>query len=272
MTSSVSWLMFMWSAFSAMLALLVFCGRWRNSARGFALVVMLLAAIPCLPAVPLKATRYQPATQVIYRFDDYRHLEMQGYGCEGAIYYVDEKRGTRTSYIDQFARVYLPKFIHADSDGDYVFIPYSDASAFAVSKDHGATFQDARWIGMRTFGVEAIQAITVVNRQAFIELEDGRLFMTSKPVGEYWGMSVVDPINELPELVQSERAEYHGLPTKVPEVKNYQGWDEMRCDPDLRGEPIELEVPIWNRIQQEITSLLGNTIAFPVVWAYQRLG
>jgi hypothetical protein len=26
---------------------------------------------------------------------------------------------------------------------------------------------------------------------------------------------------------------WQGIPNKVPEVKNYTGWDHMRCDPDL---------------------------------------
>lgn len=271
MTLSMPWLTLLWGSFLAVVFLLALRGRWRYLGRGLALTVMLLVSIPCMPAVSLEKQGYRPATQTVYRFDEHRYLTLTGYGCEGAMNYVDKKRGIDTPMIEQFARVFLPKIIHADNDGDYIFIPYYEPSAFRVSKDHGRTFQDARWVGP-AYRAARIESITVVNRQAFVRFKDGRLFMTSKPIGQYWGMGVVDPINELPNLVHSERPEYQGLPTEVPEVKNYQGWDEMRCDPDLQGEPIQSEVPLWNRVQQEITSLLGKTIAYPVVWIHERLG
>ncbi|HAT1619647.1 TPA: hypothetical protein I8Y04_001311, partial [Raoultella planticola] len=33
--------------------------------------------------------------QVIYRFDDHRYLELKGWHCQGALYYVDPMRGIR---------------------------------------------------------------------------------------------------------------------------------------------------------------------------------
>lgn len=171
-------------------------------------------------------------TQVVYRFDDHRYLTLTGHECEGALFYVDEKRGLNTEVISQFARVFLPDITHADDDGDYVFIPFSDVSAFRVSRDGGRTFSTARWVGTRPW-VEEITKLTVINQQAFIETKDGRLFMTSKPFGKGWGMGVIDIHNELPNTILAERLEYQGLPTKVPEVKNYKGWTQMRCDPNL---------------------------------------
>ncbi|HCR0832293.1 TPA: hypothetical protein OMT34_003690, partial [Klebsiella aerogenes] len=35
----------------------------------------------------------QPPTQVIYRFDDHRYLELKGWGCEGELWYTDTLRG-----------------------------------------------------------------------------------------------------------------------------------------------------------------------------------
>jgi len=46
-----------------------------------------IAAIPLLPA--LAAQRPQdPPTQVVYRFDGHRWLELTGWMCEGALDYV----------------------------------------------------------------------------------------------------------------------------------------------------------------------------------------
>lgn len=171
-------------------------------------------------------------TQVVYRFDEHRYLTLVGHGCEGALFYFDEKQNLKTEVIGQYARVFLPDITHADRDGDYVFIPYSDVSAFRVSKDGGKTFKTAKWVGSRP-ALSLIKKITVVNQQAFVETKDGRLFMTSKPFGEYWGMRVVDVVNELPTKRYAELPEFQNLPTKVPEVKNYKGWTEMHCNPDL---------------------------------------
>jgi len=34
----------------------------------------------------------EPPTQVVYRFDDHRHLEIKGWGCEGELWYTYTKR------------------------------------------------------------------------------------------------------------------------------------------------------------------------------------
>ncbi|EPM7731984.1 T6SS immunity protein Tli3 family protein, partial [Klebsiella aerogenes] len=34
----------------------------------------------------------QPPTQVIYRFDDHRYLELKGWDCEGELWYTDSQR------------------------------------------------------------------------------------------------------------------------------------------------------------------------------------
>ncbi|QTQ35920.1 Uncharacterized protein ToN1_17650 [Aromatoleum petrolei] len=240
-------------------------------ARLFAAALAATGLIPLLPASHAEPPR-KPATQVIYRFDDHRHLELEGYTCEGAIDYVDTQRGIRTRVMHQFAQVFLPTFIHADNDGDFIFIPYDDVSAFRVSRDNGATFENARWVGSRYFDVEEITALTVVKQQAFIETRDGRLFMTSKPFGEGWGRNVIDPVNELPTHVFDRLPEFQNLPRKVPEVKNYTGWTEMHCDPDLEGEPIVTPGVHWNRLQGEVLDLLGRSVALPVTLIARAIG
>lgn len=263
MSNMLLWLTSVWTLMLAAACARLARGKLKRAAQLSAAVLALGGLVPILPSnhaqPPLK-----PSTQVIYRFDDYRHLEIVGYACEGAIYYVDTKRGIRNSYMDQFARLFLPRIVHADNDGDFIFIPYSDVSGFAVSKDHGKTFEEGWWVGTRYFGTENISAITVVNQQAFIETKDGRLFMTSKPFGQGWGQNVIDPVNELPTHVFDRLPEFQNLPKKVPEVKDYAGWTEMHCDPDLEGEPIETLGTRWNRLQADVLDLLGRSVALPV--------
>ena len=250
------------------LALAVACavlarGWLKRPARLLAAALAIVGLIPLLPASHAEPPR-KPSRQIVYRFDDHRHLELEGYACEGAIDYVDTKGGIRTRVMHQFARVFLPRIVHADNDGDFIFIPYDDVSAFQVSRDHGATFEKARWVGSRYFGVEEITALTVVNQQAFIETKDGRLFMTSKPFGEGWGLDVIDVVNKLPQTVYRELPEFQNLPRKAPKVKDYTGWTEMHCDPDLEGEPRVTPGVRWNRLQGEVLDLLGRSVALPV--------
>lgn len=49
----------------------------------------------------------EPPTQVVYRFDDHRYLELKGWDCEGELWYTDTKRGIHT---DRSASItdYLP--------------------------------------------------------------------------------------------------------------------------------------------------------------------
>ncbi|MEW5788886.1 MAG: hypothetical protein AB1899_13645 [Pseudomonadota bacterium] len=239
-------------------------GRFRVPVRWLAGGLALVTLLPWLPSSHAQQPR-KPSTQVVYRFDEHRYLELEGYGCEGAIYYVDPRRNIRNPYIEQFGQVFLPRFVHADKDGDFIFLPLDDISGFSISKDQGKTFEDARWVGTRPY-VEKVKAITVVNRQAFIETRDGRLFMTSKPFGRGWGLGVIDAKNHLPNTIYAEWPAFKNLPTKVPPVKDYKGWTEMHCDPDLEGEPIPTLGSRWNAFQQDVAAFLGNTVAWPVTW------
>lgn len=187
----------------------------------------------------------KPPTQIVYRFNDHRYLELTGSDCEGSVDYVDKKRQIRTNIVSQYWRLFLPPITHSDDDGDYIFVPFSDISGFMVSKDHGLTFKEARWVGDRPY-VEEVKKITVVHQQAFIETKDGRLFMTSKPIGKYWGVEVVDTKNVLPHTTLHNLPEYQNLPTQVPPVKNYKGWTEMHCNPGLQGEPVPAVESFFN--------------------------
>ncbi|HBQ1691973.1 TPA: hypothetical protein L7L17_004976, partial [Klebsiella aerogenes] len=80
----------------------------------------------------------QPPTQVIYRFDDHRYLELKGWDCEGELWYTDTLRGIHTEPVSQFYRIYTKKFIHPSER--YISIPNWEIDGFIVSKDNGQTW------------------------------------------------------------------------------------------------------------------------------------
>ncbi|WP_457566876.1 T6SS immunity protein Tli3 family protein, partial [Enterobacter asburiae] len=59
-----------------------------------------IITIAVLFAAACKAS--EPPTQVVYRFDDHRYLELKGWNCEGELWYTDTKRGIHTEPVSQF--------------------------------------------------------------------------------------------------------------------------------------------------------------------------
>ncbi|MVZ47682.1 hypothetical protein GP890_24435, partial [Escherichia coli] len=60
-----------------------------NKQRCYAMLAGLMLMTGC--------TQAQDApTQVIYRFDAHRYLELKGWNWQGALYYVDPQRGIRS--------------------------------------------------------------------------------------------------------------------------------------------------------------------------------
>lgn len=116
---------------------------------------------------------------------------------------------------------------------------------------------------------EEIDSITVVNDQGFVLTKQGDLYLSSKPFddphlepggsgidytitnsrgqlqtnhmrpgygGGKWGKEYVSWNSlqgTIPWTIVAYRTNFQGIPNKIPEVKNYTGWDHMRCDPDL---------------------------------------
>ena len=239
--------------------------------------------------------------QVIYRFDDHRYLELEGFRCEGALWYVDTKRAIRSEVVARdtpIFRISFFKYIHPSER--YISIPWGDFSGFIVSKDYGQTWGDGRFSpgggadphaygskGKRIpareddYGMTAIPgedtspirkdvvSMTVVNDQAFILTRWGDLYISSKPFddprlnpggkgipytykdyngvlqhdrlkpgssGMDWGWEYTSWNSvDGPEhwITDAHKPNWQNIPNKVPEVKNYTGWDHMRCDPDL---------------------------------------
>ena len=206
----------------------------------------------------------EPPMQVVYRFDDHRYLELKGWNCEGELWYTDTQRGIHSQLYFQFFRIFTKKFVHPSER--YLAIPNWDPGAFRVSKDYGKTWTTATYSpgenepnGDSSPPRDDILSFTVVNDQGFLQTKH-RLYMSSKPFddprilpggpgitytlddgtvqriepqypGKAWGLDYITK-QALVNDTAKYKTNYQDLPDEVPEVKNYQGWDHMRCDMD----------------------------------------
>ncbi|KEY56976.1 hypothetical protein [Serratia sp. DD3] len=216
-----------------------------------------------------------PPTQVVYRFDDHRYLELVGFNCEGALWYTDTQRNIHSEVTSQFYRIFTKRYIHPSEQ--YIAVTMYEGSAFYISKDYGQTWQGARYTpggGARRYGdtnpeSDDILSFTVVNDQGFIQTKSGNLYMSSKPFDdprlqpggtgipytyrdydgstqhdrlmpgssgldwgrEYISWNAVDGPDHWD--IGAHNPKWQNIPNKVPEVKNYRGWDHMQCNPDL---------------------------------------
>ena len=211
----------------------------------------------------------EPPTQVVYRFDDHRYLELKGWDCEGELWYTDTKQGVHSQIASQFYRIFTKRFVHPSER--YIAIPWWGVvtGGFSVSKDYGQTWErggasmspgENEPDGSNAPYYDDVLSFTVVNDQGFLQTKH-RLYMSSKPFddprilpdgpgiqyrldtgemdeitpdapGWSWGM-VYFTQEGLQGKTMRREANYQGLPDKVPEVKGYTGWDHMRCDMDV---------------------------------------
>ncbi len=227
--------------------------------------VIILSAFTALSAC--QAAQQPPPTQVVYRFDDNRFLELNGFNCEGGLTYTDTKRNIHSIIYENSDRyrVYTKTFIHPSER--YIVIPvYGESESLTISKDYGQTWEGARFspgggadpYGKRiparktAYGMDVVAgentsplyedviSFTVINDQGFMLTKWGDIYMSSKPFdapnthGGKWGKDYLslDAIQNYRSTF-ADRKNFQNLPTKVPAIKNYTGWDKMRCNPDL---------------------------------------
>jgi len=265
---------------------------------GFLILILLFGISACAQSTGNSSA---PPTQVVYRFDDHRYLELTGFSCQGVLRYIDTKRNINSDINDGYAgyRVYTKTFIHPSER--YIVIPvYGESGSLTISKDYGQTWEGARFspgggadpYGKRIparksrFGTDLVAgeavsptyddivSFTVVNDQGFLLTKWGDIYMSSKPFDDprlqpggsgidyviegrnhhlepqnngtghnsYWGKVYTSWASvQMPEPWQTSayQSNFQGIPNKVPEVKNYTGWDKMRCNPDLGLPPSE---------------------------------
>ena len=157
--------------------------------KGSALKIIIGAFSLCAIAA---CTKKIPS-QVIYRFDDNRYLELIGYDCEGYVVYHDIKRKIHKSiYGNPIYRVFSGEFIHPSEQ--YILVPEWEPGAYKISKDYGQTWQVAKYMApfpaleRNSDGVmrdrpegKEIKRVVVVNNQAFITTAKGHLYLSSYP-------------------------------------------------------------------------------------------
>ncbi|MNC26570.1 hypothetical protein D3C75_747070 [compost metagenome] len=228
---------------------------------------MLVAGIVGFWAMNQPAADTRP-TQVVYRFDDHRYLELKGWNCEGELWFSDKKRGIHSQIASQFYRIFTKEFTHPSER--YIAVPWwgKVTSGFSVSKDYGQTWEkggasmspgENEPDGSNAPYYDDILSFTVVNDQGFL-LTKHRLYMSSKPYedprlaaggpgvtyrlkdgtvqkieprspGWPWGM-VYRTKQALERSIEQYKINWQEQPDAVPQVKDYSGWNQMRCDMD----------------------------------------
>lgn len=145
--------------------------------------LMVLSANGC-SSVQLK--KREKPVQVVYRFDDHRWLELHGFACEGALWFVDEKRDIRSEITSQFYRIFTHPYINASEQ--YIAVPWWGSSGMSISRDFGHTWKSATVKGREDDEAgsdspeyENIKSLTVVNNQGFLLTKQGHLYMSSYP-------------------------------------------------------------------------------------------
>ncbi|MDU2846514.1 hypothetical protein [Citrobacter sp.] len=154
--------------------------------------IMLKIIIGAISLCAVSACTKSPS-QIIYRFDDNRYLELIGYDCEGYVVYHDIKRNIHKSiYSNPIYMVFMGEYIHPSEQ--YILVPEWEPGAYKISKDYGQTWQVASYMSPfqgqesnsegnmvdRPEGKE-IKRVVVVNNQAFITTSLNHLYMSSYP-------------------------------------------------------------------------------------------
>lgn len=159
--------------------------------KGSALKIIIGAVLLCAMAA---CTKKIP-TQVIYRYDDNRYLELKGFDCEGALWYHDTRRNIHKELVNGVYSTYqIFSGVYIHPSDEYILIPRWEPDAYKISKDYGQTWQVADYMAssralernsdgvMRDYpeGKE-IKRVVVVNNQAFITTSKNHLYMSSYP-------------------------------------------------------------------------------------------
>ncbi|WP_445612171.1 T6SS immunity protein Tli3 family protein [Hafnia alvei] len=265
------WLVPLWSA----LVLCIIGGvmLWKgNRWRYWGALPLLLGAVALIPLPIFTAQKMVPTgekpQQVIYRFDDHRYLVLIGYNCEGALWFIDKKNGIETEAADRFFQLSSFKFVHPSTK--YIAIPVRDLSEILISKDGGRTFIPSEGAHFTPGGGvnhsdrpvrEDVVSFTVVDDRGYFLTKQGYIYLSSAPFGEYWGRNYTS-IQALDGWsTEGHEDNYRNFPRSIPEVKNYTGWDHMKCNwneaPPIKPNPIY-------QFQQAVLKWESYTLGAPI--------
>jgi hypothetical protein len=134
-------------------------------------------------------------SQVIYRYDDNRYLELKGFDCEGALWYHDTRRNIHKELVNGVYSTYqIFSGVYIHPSDKYILIPRWEPGAYKISKDYGQTWQVATYMASfpalekNSDGImrdspegKEIKRVVVVNNQAFITTAQGHLYLSSYP-------------------------------------------------------------------------------------------
>ena len=224
-------------------------------------MVCFLAIIP-LPGED--KVKYTAPTQVVFRFDEHRFIQLTGYGCQGRMYYVDDQKQIYYELARHSAKVLTEPFAHMPED--YIFIPSSDYSAIDFSQDGGRSFgtidiETYEYMEIYQPNYNTVENIVVMNNQLFFKDKNRGIFRSPKPIGS--GFTVLSATNEkyLAGHRQYKGYRWTDQPQTMPIMPaNYPGWQQWQCDPSLK-QPIT----VYNRyaplikLQAQLRHLLGVT-------------
>lgn len=192
--------------------------------------------------------RYVAPTQVVFRFDEFRYLQLTGYRCQGRLDYIDEQKQIYSLLAPHSARIITEPFAHMPED--YIFIPFSDYSGIQFSRDGGRSFLNSVIDTSDNSGYyrpsyKSIDKIVVVNNQMFLKDKNKGIYRSPKPFGTGTGYDLLSPVNAsiLEGHMRYMGARWDDPPQAMPTMPaNYHGWNKWQCDLNLKQEMV-----IYNR-------------------------
>ena len=224
--------------------------------------VFLVCFLAIIPLPGEDKVKYTAPTQVVFRFDEHRFIQLTGYGCQGRMYYVDDQKQIYYELARHSAKVLTEPFAHMPED--YIFIPSSDYSAIDFSQDGGRSFgtidiETYEYMEIYQPNYNTVENIVVMNNQLFFKDKNRGIFRSPKPIGS--GFTVLSATNEkyLAGHRQYKGYRWTDQPQTMPIMPaNYPGWQQWQCDPSLK-QPIT----VYNRyaplikLQTQLRHLLG---------------
>lgn len=226
-----------------------------------AFLICFLAIVP-LPGKD--RTVFGSPTQVVFRFDKYRTLQLTGSRCQGRLYYIDEQKQIYSELALHSARVITEPFSHMAED--YIFIPDEQYSSIDYSRDGGRTFTtthieieyNANYYRPEP---ETIEKIMVVNNQMFLLDKNKGIYHSPKPFGTSIGYDLLAKYNLalFEGYARYMGARWDNPPQAMPSMPaSYQGWDSWQCDLNLKQEMIiHNRYTPFHHLQKRLRSLMG---------------